>query len=593
MSRKTIAGFTAYEANGGGVGVPLIARGASGDVFLANPDGTISGTEVTCYRKETGADFTPFSNIHGYVETFWVDVPDLSTAAGVYFVSGNVRTFQPFMEGQRGAPGLPGTNGVATDEAVATNILTSGTSTRSAAFGLVDDVVSPIWDERTREVIANTGSNTRSLLNALYGGGGSAGVGAGFVSVMDYSAKGDGTTDDAPAIQAALDDKAGTIVFPPGYTFLLKERIRISADTHIMAYGSTILRDTAATHMVRNYREAAFDGVNDEFPGYTGHGNITVQGGTWDNNSRLGSSGNTFTFAHCANLTFRDMTCIRNRDHVFDLPGCDGVLIENLWMLGFEVTASHKEAIQVDSCISGAASMRPLDGTTTKNLVVRGCRVGPYTDPITQESWPSCGRFVGSHSVSTLGVPFENIQVLDNTVDGAQSRGIAAYGWDGFRIAGNTISGTVAAGITVETAAGIQVTSGDVDRNEVIDNKSDNAYRVDSGTTAAEMKNISLTGNHSRGSSNTAYRIGKSTGTFISGNKATGSSTGNASRAAYTVVGAVDPFIAINQAAKSGAPIEAEAALRITADCVRPRYVLNNFLDGLTVVDDNSGSITT
>lgn len=598
MSRRTIAGFTAYEANGGGAGVPLIAKGAVGEAFLAAADGTITGTQVDCYKKETGVEYTPFSNIHGYVETFWVEVPELSTAPGIYFVSGVVRTFQPFLEGQRGKPGLPGTNGVATDEAVATNLLTSGTSTRSAAFGLIDDVITPIWDERTREVVADTGSATRTLLNVLYGGnsgGGGGGMAAGFVSVLDYGAVGDGIADDAPAIQVALDDNAGIIVFPAGYTFSCQAPLRLKQGNTIMAYGATIRRDGPANHLVRNYLEASWGGVNDDFPGYTGNSDITIEGGTWDQNYDINHGGNAFTFAHCKNMTVRDAAVIRNGSHAFDLPGVDGMLIENCWMLGFKVYASHKEAVQIDSASTGAASMRPIDGTPSKNITVRDCRVAGYTDPVTQEVWLSAARLSGSHSVSSTGALFENIQILNNVGIDLQSRGVSPYAWNNFLVDGNRFVNCGTSGVRVSTAAGYPVTSGTVQNNHVINNQTDFAFVCDFEGTADELRNIKFLGNTSENSSNAGIVIGVSTGCVVGNNHVRGAAVDKpGTRWSYAFgAGSVDGFMFLNTATKSGAPEEASAGLYVSDTAVRPRYVLNNLLDGLTVDDQNSGSITT
>ncbi|WP_417220486.1 glycosyl hydrolase family 28-related protein [Arthrobacter sp.] len=592
MSRRTVPGFMAYQADAGGQGVPLVAKGAAGEVVLAAADATLTSTLVQAHRMKDGTTYTPFSNIHGFVEGFTVDIPSTSTAPGVWFVSGPVSSYQPFLEGQRGAPGLPGTNGVATDEAVGTNMATPGTATRAETTSLVNGIIGPIWDQMTRDVIADTDSATRSLLNALYGGGGGGGVGTGYVNVMQYGAKGDGYSDDAWAIQAALDDNTGVVVLPVGYTFRLKKRLRFKKGNHVMAWGAKVIRDQAAMHMVRNYRETSFDGVEDDFPGYTGNGDIVIEGGTWDNNSKI-PGGNTFTFAHARNIKFRGMTCIRNRDHVFDLPGCDGVTIEDVWMLGFNISETHKEAIQIDSCISGAASMRPLDGTITKNVTVRNCRVGPWTDPETAEVWPTCGRFIGSHSVSTLGIPFENIQVLYNVVDGAQSRGINPYGWSGFKVVGNTVRNTVTRGISVSTPAGIVCTSGLVQGNHVKDNQSDFGICVISEGTAADLKNVQVLGNTSEGSSNIGVVIGLSTGCVAGNNHVIGAATTNPNgRSAMAIgSGAVDPYLYLNTVTKSGAATQALIALSVNAAAVRPRYVLNNFLDGLTVSDSNTGSI--
>lgn len=502
------------------------------------------------------------------------------------------------LRGLPGDRGLPGVNAVPADEAVATYLETEGTKTSLAAAVLVDAQVSNAMnlflDTRVRSLVTSE-SMTRDALDARYArkgaGGGGGGGGAepnGMISVLTYGAVGDGVTDDSDAIQYALDLNEGVLVFPRGMTFIIGITLRLKKNTTIFAYGATIKRNAQCTHMVRNFREQAFGGIDDEFPGYTGNGNIKIFGGTWDCNQGVGTGGNAFTFAHAAGLVFRDMDVINNHSHAFDIPGIDGATFDNVRMLGFLPSESHKEAIQIDSCISGAASMRPLDGTITKNVWVRNCVFGP----LGTKGPP--GRAIGSHSVSSLGIPFENINVLDCEIQATLSRGISAYAWNGFRIEGNDIKGTPGRGISVSTPTGYKVTSGWVQHNRVKDNASDFAICVISEGTAADLANIQVMGNTSEGSSNIALVIGLSTNCVAGMNHVYGAATSNPNGRSAVAIGsgAVDPYVYLNTVGKSGASEQAQIALSVNSSAVRPRYVMNNFLNGLTIADSNSGSIT-
>lgn len=80
------------------------------------------------------------------------------------------------------------------------------------------------------------------------------------VSVKDYGATGDGTTDDTAAIQAAIDANAGRVIMLPVGTYLVAGTLSITADGTVLcgvpsgrggyspstgSFGSTILQTTA------------------------------------------------------------------------------------------------------------------------------------------------------------------------------------------------------------------------------------------------------------------------------------------------------------------------------------------------------------
>ena len=73
---------------------------------------------------------------------------------------------------------------------------------------------------------------------------------ADIVNVKDFGAKGDGVTDDADAVQAALDHGAslGRTVFFPSGTYLITEALSVTGNTHalsILADDASIFLDAA------------------------------------------------------------------------------------------------------------------------------------------------------------------------------------------------------------------------------------------------------------------------------------------------------------------------------------------------------------
>lgn len=139
MALRTVLSFVAYQVDAGG-GVPLVAKGAEGQVVLAAADGQPSGYVADVKSLRTGDTVVPHSNAHGIIDSFTVDAPD--SCPGVWFMSGPVATFQKFMEGSRGEPGLPGPSAVENDQAVAAYLSTSGTATRGEAAALTTSLMS-------------------------------------------------------------------------------------------------------------------------------------------------------------------------------------------------------------------------------------------------------------------------------------------------------------------------------------------------------------------------------------------------------------------------------------------------------------------
>jgi hypothetical protein len=257
-------------------------------------------------------------------------------------------------------------------------------------------------------------------------------------------ATGNGVADDRAVIQAQLDaahTAGGGIVFlPPGKTYGVSTFLVVYDNTVIWAYGATI-KAIGNAGLLRNFLSS------ETFSGYAGHSHITVLGGTWDGNASDGSTGtvtgetDVLNFVHCSDVTVRDAT-IKNVSsaHALEFNSCDGGSAINCSFYGYRDNSGtsarqFSEAVQIDIAVSGSSSIGSFDGTPSKNITVRGCRFGP------SERLGNFGRAVGSHTLAA-GTTFDNIKVIDCTVEGALQDGIYAYGWRRSLIRGNTISGT-------------------------------------------------------------------------------------------------------------------------------------------------------
>ncbi|MGW2742383.1 right-handed parallel beta-helix repeat-containing protein [Streptomyces sp. NPDC001450] len=262
-------------------------------------------------------------------------------------------------------------------------------------------------------------------------------------------AVGNGTADDLAVIQAQLDAAhtagGGVVFLPPGRTYGVSTFLVIYDNTTLLAYGAT-LRAIGNSGILRN-----FTGT-ETFAGYAGHSHITLLGGTYDGNAADGVTGSVtsetdvINFVHCSDITVRDVTVLNcSTAHALEFNSTDGGRAINCQFYGFRDNSSggtrgFSEAIQVDMAKSGSSSIGSFDNTASKNIRVEGCRFGPSS------RLGNFGRAVGSHTL-TSGVVYDNIKVLDCTIDGALQDGIYAYGWSRALIRGNSIRNTGNSGI--------------------------------------------------------------------------------------------------------------------------------------------------
>ncbi|MFJ3587544.1 glycosyl hydrolase family 28-related protein [Streptomyces sp. NPDC090231] len=260
--------------------------------------------------------------------------------------------------------------------------------------------------------------------------GGAALWAARIFNVRDLGALGDGLADDAPAIQSALnaarDAGGGVVLVPPGEYRLASLPLRIYRGTHLRSLpGVRLVRATATTMIINGDAEQNF-GL------YTGHGNVTVEGGTWDmRGTVVTASSMCMSFGHADGITVRGIT-------VLDLPGYHGVefnAIRNGRVLdsvfrGYINPGNRdfSEAIQIDLAKSHDefGPFGPYDDTPCTDILVSGCTVGPSGTAGTT-SWP---RGIGSHSASP-DKQHRDIRITNCRFEGCLQYAIGAYIWSG------------------------------------------------------------------------------------------------------------------------------------------------------------------
>lgn len=264
---------------------------------------------------------------------------------------------------------------------------------------------------------------------------------AGWHVVTDaaYGATGDGSTDDTAAIQAALDqvqtDGGGTVYVPGGTYSIASGPLRVYGHTRLLLAPDAVIRRDAATTLLLN-------GDSDQtFGGYTGHGHIVIEGGTWDaNGTVVTANGMALSIGHAEDVTVQDCTILDVPGyHAIEMNAVKGGRILNVKALGFIDTGSRafSEAFQFDLAKSSSVfgGFGPYDHTPVVDALVQGCTVGESGTAGTT-SW---GRGVGSHS-ATATVWHTGIRVVNNHFEGTLQYAVGGYVWNDAVISGNVIA---------------------------------------------------------------------------------------------------------------------------------------------------------
>lgn len=217
----------------------------------------------------------------------------------------------------------------------------------------------------------------KTAFNAEQKVSGSIGVSAlGFINVKNspYGAKGDGTTDDTLAIQAALDATfaaGGGTVFVPASTgaYMISNRLLIDSGVTLEMESAATIRSTSTAQvcMLRN-RNMLLDAP------YTDT-NITVRGGTWDYNYRGGNTAYAPTDKVSPLLGARG---------TMSFIGVTNLIVENVRVydsggFGIQIMGSYwrAENIFFDRCYKDGMHISKSD-----NFVIRGIRADTLGDDV-------------------------------------------------------------------------------------------------------------------------------------------------------------------------------------------------------------------
>lgn len=352
------------------------------------------------------------------------------------------------------------------------------------------------------DVMGDLTQNGRPLNGLLAGG---------IHTPQSYGAAGDGSHDDAPAIQAALDAAhaagGGWVLVPPGTYRCATLPLRIRRGTRLTLMRGAVFRRGAPGTFLLN------GDAGQDFGGYTGHGDLIIEGGVWDMRAtdRPTDPGMCISVGHARNVVIRDLE-IRDVGgyHAIELNSTKNGAVTGCRFLGYLDTGGRdfSEAVQIDGAFRASVfgGFGPYDGTPCEDVVIRDCYVGASGTAGTV-AWPTG---IGSHSAA-WGVWHRRIKVTGNTFEGGAQYAVKPYIWDDSAISGNTVAG-MGAGVWARTLdsskaadrkdmSGIDHNASQVSTGLVV---ADNVFRnigsfndavFIEGEATGKYRNVTITGN--------------------------------------------------------------------------------------------------
>lgn len=252
-------------------------------------------------------------------------------------------------------------------------------------------------------------------------------------NVKDLGAVGDGITDDTDPFQTALNmaETLGSItIYIPDGTYSMTSELLIYSNTQIICSDNAIIVRRHNGYIMINGNR------NSGYTKYNGHGNIRIEGGTWDGNAnQYKSTASIFHIGHGENISFNRMklTDPANSHHV-EFNACKKIRVDNCNFLGMVGTHTFTEAIQLDLSKKDATILGADDDTPCKDVVIQNCYFG------NSNTTGSKGivRGIGSHTATSTR-PHSNILIKNNIFDGCESWAIRAYNWQNTTIESNKI----------------------------------------------------------------------------------------------------------------------------------------------------------
>lgn len=260
-----------------------------------------------------------------------------------------------------------------------------------------------------------------------------------FVNVKDFGAKGNGTSNDATAIQSALDSvktTGGVIYFPYGIYSINSAVLFYSNQILFFEKGATILKGSTNDSLMRNYSTTSiggYDGTHDSMII-----NATFDGGT------LASTSTLLGICHAKNIIFKNCK-FKNAYgawHDLEINSSQYVSVEDCDFNDLRKTGQNGECIQIDGASAGTNypwGDIKVDNTVCEYIDIKGCHFHDNTiSPAVGNHSNMAHRFIrihdcifdgntGARGAIDLVANTVNIDIYDNTFNGCTT-GIGSSG---------------------------------------------------------------------------------------------------------------------------------------------------------------------
>lgn len=238
-----------------------------------------------------------------------------------------------------------------------------------------------------------------------------AGVAAGspVVNVLDHGATGDGTTDDGPAIRAAVvaAPAGGVVWFPHGYTFRVGDAW-VDVDKALTLTGPGLVKLATGKGFRVTSSDVTFDGLEVEGPG---------QGAPY--------VGTDLAAIYAPGTSGAPLDSIRVTGcHLHDL-GNSGVWLE--WVTNARVAGNH-----IRHFVYGGVMLLSARDTTVVGNSIHDCTMATNVD--------SYGVAV-TDATNTLAGRSARVAVVGNTIRNIPREGIDTHGGTQLTVVGNVIAG--------------------------------------------------------------------------------------------------------------------------------------------------------
>ena len=342
------------------------------------------------------------------------------------------------------------------------------------------------------------------------------------ISVKDYGAKGDGTTDDTTAIQNAFNlarDNGNVKLYFPEGVYCISNYIQVYKNTTVRFHPNAIVK-RIGTYFKMFVNGQVGNATYVSGGGYTGEGNIHFYGGTFDLNCQVGnttglSPSHTVSFfdlLHAEDISFEKIT-VKNAQigHYFQVSSCKNVRFKDCWFGATNYTGAggsdyDYECIQVEVATSTSNSdFGAYDLTISRDIYVENC------------VFDGCIRAFGNHSDAQYGtgsdIFCENVNFINNRIFNSINASLHLTGFKYSRFENNLIVNAGADAIQT-----LKLQDSIVDNNVILSPQKTGFY-LDTTSNNKFMNNIIK--DASQGGSYGAFRLTGSSGNTFDNNTVT------------------------------------------------------------------------